>query len=84
MHIQVASFNGQKKAAAEYDKSLVKTYRSGVHEGWASGLGLGCIMCIAFCSYALAIWFGATMILKKGYTGGEVLNVIVAVLTGSM
>lgn len=80
----VASFTGEKKAVAEYDKSLVKAYTSGVHEGLASGLGLGSVMFIVFCSYALAIWFGAKMILEKGYTGGDVINVIVAVLTGSM
>ncbi|KAL0418947.1 UNVERIFIED_CONTAM: ABC transporter B family member 11 [Sesamum radiatum] len=80
----VASFTGEKKAVADYDKSLIKAYQSGVNEGWASGMGLGSVMFIAFCSYALAIWFGAKMILEKGYSGGEVLNVIVAVLTGSM
>lgn len=41
-------------------------------------------MLVIFCSYALAVWFGGKMILEKGYTGGEVLNVIMAVLTGSM
>ncbi|CAI9781044.1 unnamed protein product [Fraxinus pennsylvanica] len=80
----VASFTGEKQAVAHYDKSLVEAYKSGVQEGWASGLGLGSVMFIVFCSYALAIWFGAKMILEKGYTGGDVLNVIVAVLTGSM
>ena len=69
---------------ADYDKSLIKAYKSGVHEGLASGLGLGSVMFIIFCSYALAIWFGGKMILEKGYTGGEVINVITAVLTGSM
>lgn len=41
-------------------------------------------MLIIFGSYALAIWFGSRMILEKGYTGGQVMNVIIAVLTGSM
>ncbi|XP_056163008.1 ABC transporter B family member 4-like isoform X6 [Syzygium oleosum] len=50
----------------------------------AAGLGLGTALLILFCSYALAIWFGGKMILEKGYTGGEVLNVIIAVLAGSM
>ncbi|KAH6826594.1 P-glycoprotein 11 [Perilla frutescens var. hirtella] len=80
----VASFTGEKRAVADYDKSLVQAYKSGVHEGLASGLGLGSVMFIIFCSYALAIWFGAKMILEKGYTGGDVINVIVAVLTGSL
>ncbi|KAH6808533.1 P-glycoprotein 11 [Perilla frutescens var. frutescens] len=80
----VASFTGEKRAVADYDKSLVKAYKTGVHEGLATGLGLGSFMFIIFCSYALAIWFGAKMILEKGYTGGDVINVIFAVLTGSM
>ncbi|KAH6787539.1 P-glycoprotein 11 [Perilla frutescens var. hirtella] len=80
----VASFTGEKRAVAAYQRSLVKAYQSGVQEGWATGLGFGSAMFIIFCSYALAIWFGAKMILEKGYTGGEVLNVIIAVLTGSM
>jgi ATP-binding cassette subfamily B (MDR/TAP) protein 1 len=41
-------------------------------------------MLLVFCTYALAIWFGGKMILEKGYTGGDVVNVIIAVLTGSM
>jgi len=41
-------------------------------------------MLVVFFSYALAVWFGGRMILEKGYTGGDVINVIVAVLTGSM
>lgn len=80
----MASFTGEKRAVAEYEKSLVKAYESGVQEGWATGLGFGSAMFIIFCSYALAIWFGAKMILEKGYSGGEVLTVIIAVLTGSM
>ncbi|PIN20100.1 Multidrug/pheromone exporter, ABC superfamily [Handroanthus impetiginosus] len=80
----VASFTGEKQAVAAYEKSLVKAYQSGVHEGWASGFGFGVVMFIVFCSYALAIWYGGKMILEKGYTGGEVLNVVFAVLTGSM
>ncbi|KAL3827731.1 hypothetical protein ACJIZ3_016533 [Penstemon smallii] len=80
----VASFTGEQQAIADYDKSLMKAYQSGVQEGWASGLGLGAVMFIIFCSYGLAVWFGGKMILEKGYTGGEVLNVIIAVLTGSM
>ncbi|XP_057776687.1 ABC transporter B family member 11-like [Salvia miltiorrhiza] len=80
----VASFTGEKQAVADYDKSLVKAYKSGTHEGLATGLGLGSFMFIIFGSYALAIWYGGKLILEKGYTGGEVINVITAVLTGSM
>ncbi|BFG14786.1 hypothetical protein CerSpe_010600 [Prunus speciosa] len=80
----VASFTGEKQAITNYNNSLIKAYNSGVQEGLASGFGIGSAMLIMMCSYALAIWFGGKMILEKGYTGGEVINVVFAVLTGSM
>ncbi|KAL5561100.1 hypothetical protein UlMin_030847 [Ulmus minor] len=80
----VASFTGEKQAITNYEKFLDSAYKSGVFEGTAAGLGLGLVMLVVFCTYALAVWFGSKMIREKGYNGGEVLNVIVAVLTGSM
>ncbi|KAF7124732.1 hypothetical protein RHSIM_Rhsim12G0141000 [Rhododendron simsii] len=79
----VASFTGEKHAVIEYDKSLMDAYKSGIQEGLATGLGFGAVMCVAFCTYSMAVWFGATLIVNKRYTGGGVINVIVAVLTGS-
>ncbi|KAK9070037.1 hypothetical protein SSX86_010436 [Deinandra increscens subsp. villosa] len=80
----VASFTGEKKAVADYNKSLLNAYNSSVHEGLVTGLGLGSVIFISFCMYAMAIWYGAQMIQEKGYTGGDVLNIVFAVLTGSM
>ncbi|MBA0736895.1 hypothetical protein Gogos_010383 [Gossypium gossypioides] len=80
----VASFTGEKQAISNYNKFLGAAYTSGVHEGFAAGLGLGVLFLVIFCSYSLAIWFGARMVLDRGYTGGDVINVIFAVLTGSM
>lgn len=68
----------------DYKKFLVNAYRSGIHEGLAVGVGFGAIFAVLFFSYSLAIWYGAKLILDKGYNGGEVLNVVIAVLTGSM
>ncbi|KAJ7973145.1 ABC transporter B family protein [Quillaja saponaria] len=80
----VASFTGEKQAITSYSKYLVDAYKSGVFEGFAAGLGLGVVMLVIFCSYALAVWFGAKLIREKGYNGGTVINVIIAVLTASM
>ncbi|VVA33899.1 PREDICTED: ABC transporter [Prunus dulcis] len=80
----VASFTGEKKAITSYSKNLVDAYKSGVHEGSAAGIGHGFVMLVLFFSYALAVWFGSRMIREKGYSGGDVLNVILAVLTASM
>ncbi|KAI6685162.1 hypothetical protein NL676_031075 [Syzygium grande] len=80
----VASFTGEKLAIARYNKSLTKAYKSGVQEGLATGFGFGVVTFIMLCTYALALWFGAKMVLEKGYSGGAVLNIVFAVLTGSL
>nr|KYP71725.1 ABC transporter B family member 5 [Cajanus cajan] len=80
----VASFTGEKQAVSNYKKFLADAYKSGVYEGFASGIGLGIVMLIIFCGYALAVWFGAKMIMEKGYGAGAVVNVFVAVLNASM
>ncbi|KAH9731007.1 ABC transporter B family member 11 [Citrus sinensis] len=80
----VASFTGEKQAMSNYKKFLVTAYKSGVQEGLAAGIGLGMVMLIVFCSYALSVWYGGKLILEEGYNGGQVVNVMVAVLTGSM
>ncbi|KAK4273324.1 hypothetical protein QN277_021750 [Acacia crassicarpa] len=80
----VASFTGEKEAVSRYNKFLGDAYKSGVREGFVGGLGFGTVMCVFFCGYALAVWFGAKMILERGYNGGTVINVIVAILTASM
>ena len=49
-----------------------------------SGLGLGTVLLIVFCSYGLAVWYGAKLIIDKGYNGGTVINVIMAIMTGGM
>ncbi|KAK6162933.1 hypothetical protein DH2020_002774 [Rehmannia glutinosa] len=80
----VASFTGEKQAVVNYKKFLATSYKSDVYVGLSNGLGTGSLMFIMFCSYGLAVWFGAKMILQKGYTGGEVFTVILAVIVGSI
>ncbi|PON45515.1 ATP-binding cassette containing protein, partial [Parasponia andersonii] len=43
----VASFTGEKQVISNYSKCLEKSNRSGVHEGWAAGLGLG-MLCFGY------------------------------------
>ncbi|KAG4970321.1 hypothetical protein JHK84_036418 [Glycine max] len=70
----VASFTGEKQAIANYNQSLTKAYKAGVQGPLASGLGFGALYFVFTCSYGLATWFGAKMIIEKGYTGGEVIT----------
>lgn len=79
----VVSFTGERRATASYDKLLYKAYKASVHEGLAVGLGSGVFMMVLFFSYALAVWFGARMIIHNGYTGGAFLNIVMSILMGS-
>ncbi|KAI7750747.1 hypothetical protein M8C21_013049, partial [Ambrosia artemisiifolia] len=72
----VASFTGEKKAVADYNKSLVDAYQSSVNEGLVTGFGLGSTVLIMFSTYALSVWYGAKMILERGYTGGDVITIV--------
>lgn len=80
----MASFTGEKRAVEKYSESLKSAYGSGVREGFAAGMGMGVVMVLLFCGYSLGIWYGAKLILEKGYSGAQVMNVIFAVLTGSL
>jgi len=82
--LQVASFTGEKQAIAKYNQSLTKAYKSGVQEGMVSGFGIGSVYFIVFSAYGLAIWFGGKLVLEKGYTGGKIMTVIFAIMTGSL
>uniref|UniRef100_A0A0D9YDK1 MDR-like ABC transporter n=3 Tax=Oryza glumipatula TaxID=40148 RepID=A0A0D9YDK1_9ORYZ len=80
----VVSFNGEKRAITMYNTLIKKAYKATIMEGIISGFGIGSIFFVVYCSYSLAFWFGAKLVISKGYTGGQVINVVFAILTGSM
>ncbi|KAF8727439.1 hypothetical protein HU200_019047 [Digitaria exilis] len=80
----VASFNGENRAIALYNKYIRNAYVSALQEGTATGLGFGFLMFILFCSYGLTAWYGAKLIVDKGYEGGQVVSVWMAFMTGAM
>ncbi|KAJ1694281.1 hypothetical protein LUZ63_010979 [Rhynchospora breviuscula] len=80
----VASFNGEIRAVTIYDQLIHKAYKSYVREGTATGLGMGLVFMILFCTYGLAVWYGSKLILNKGYNGGIIINIQMAVIIGAM
>ncbi|RLN23690.1 hypothetical protein C2845_PM07G19770 [Panicum miliaceum] len=80
----VVSFNGEKKAIAMYNNHIKRAYKATLMEGIITGLGVGCVFFVVFCSYSLAFWYGAKLIISNGYTGGQVINIVFAILTGSI
>ncbi|GJM93457.1 hypothetical protein PR202_ga10015 [Eleusine coracana subsp. coracana] len=81
----VVSFNGEKQAIASYNKLIHKAYKAAAEEGLTNGFGMGSVLFIFFSSYGLAIWYGGKLILSnKGYSGGDIINILFAVMTGAM
>ncbi|URD78639.1 putative ATPase of the ABC class [Musa troglodytarum] len=80
----VVSFTGEDRAVEQYNKSINTAYRSSMEEGVASGLGMGAVFMVIFCSYGLSTWYGAKLIIDKGYSGGVVINVMLAIMVGGM
>ncbi|KAM0944512.1 putative ABC-type xenobiotic transporter [Dioscorea sansibarensis] len=80
----VASFTGEELAISKYNQLIKAAYKSAVHQGIASGIGIGTLLLIVFSTYSLAIWYGGKLILQEGYNGGTIINVIMAVMTGGM
>ncbi|CAO1947849.1 unnamed protein product [Urochloa humidicola] len=76
----VASFNGEKQAVAMYDELIHKAYKATVEEGITNGFGMGSIFFMFFSSYGLAFWYGGKLILSRGYSGGDVINILFAIM----
>ena len=81
---KVASFTGEKLAINKYNSKLQVAYTATAQQGLASGIGLGTVLLTIFSSYGLTIWYGSKLIIEKGYNGGIVINVIMAIMTGGM
>uniref|UniRef100_A0A0E0JJS6 MDR-like ABC transporter n=1 Tax=Oryza punctata TaxID=4537 RepID=A0A0E0JJS6_ORYPU len=81
---KVAAFNGEKKAINTYNKFIKKAYESALQQGVINGLGLGSIISVFFSSYGLAVWYGSRLIVDRGYNGGIVINVIMAIMISAM
>ncbi|KAM3239987.1 hypothetical protein ACQJBY_053588 [Aegilops geniculata] len=79
----VVSFNGEKKAIEMYNKFIKKAYKTAVEEGLINGFGMGSVFCIIFSSYGLGFWYGGKLIIDKGYTGGKIITVLFAIMTGA-
>ncbi|CAI9087895.1 OLC1v1022086C2 [Oldenlandia corymbosa var. corymbosa] len=80
----VASFTGEKLAIKKYDSKLQIAYNTTSKQGLVSGFGVGSILMLVFGIYGLAIYYGSKLVLTKGYSGGDVINVMMAIMMGGM
>ncbi|XP_072250387.1 ATP-dependent translocase ABCB1 [Leuresthes tenuis] len=78
----VFAFSGQNKEIERYNKNLEDAKRMGIKKAISANIAMGFTFLVIYLSYALAFWYGSTLILSKEYTIGSVLTVFFVVLIG--
>ncbi|KAG7198448.1 hypothetical protein KM043_005833 [Ampulex compressa] len=85
----VVAFNGEQKEVERYAEKLVPAEKTGIKRGMWSGVGGGVMWFIIYLSYALAFWYGVSLILDdrpkedKEYTPAVLVIVFFGVLAGA-
>ncbi len=78
----VASFGGESRALASYTKALARPTDAAMQQARWAGAALGIVFLAMFGTYGFALWYGTTLLLAGKYTGGQVMNVLFAVIIG--
>uniref|UniRef100_A0A8C9QQL5 ATP binding cassette subfamily B member 1 n=1 Tax=Spermophilus dauricus TaxID=99837 RepID=A0A8C9QQL5_SPEDA len=79
----VIAFGGQNKELERYNKNLEEAKRIGIKKAITANISMGAAFLLIYASYALAFWYGTSLVLTKEYTIGKVLTVFFAVLIGA-
>uniref|UniRef100_A0A8B9KNC5 ATP-binding cassette, sub-family B (MDR/TAP), member 11b n=1 Tax=Astyanax mexicanus TaxID=7994 RepID=A0A8B9KNC5_ASTMX len=73
----VAAFGGEKKEVERYDHNLISAQRWGIRKGLIMGFFTGYLWFIIFLCYALAFWYGSSLVVDTlEYSPGTLLQVI--------
>uniref|UniRef100_A0A3Q0RYQ1 ATP-binding cassette sub-family B member 5 n=1 Tax=Amphilophus citrinellus TaxID=61819 RepID=A0A3Q0RYQ1_AMPCI len=79
----VFAFSGQEKEIERYHKNLEEAKRVGIKKAISSNVSMGVTFLFIYLSYALAFWYGSTLIIADEYTVGTLLTVFFVVLIGA-
>ncbi|XP_024123995.1 ATP-binding cassette, sub-family B (MDR/TAP), member 4 [Oryzias melastigma] len=78
----VFAFSGQNKEIERYHKNLEQAKKMGMKKAVSANIAMGFTFLMIYFSYALAFWYGSTLILSGEYTIGSVLTVFFVVIIG--
>ncbi|XP_062869573.1 bile salt export pump isoform X2 [Trichomycterus rosablanca] len=81
----VAAFGGEKKEVERYDHNLISAQRWGTRKGLIMGFFTGYLWFIIFLCYALAFWYGSSLVIDTlEYSPGTLLQVFFGVLVAAL
>ncbi|XP_054477289.1 ATP-binding cassette, sub-family B (MDR/TAP), member 4 [Anoplopoma fimbria] len=79
----VFAFGGQDREIKRYNTNLEDAKNMGIKKATYANFAFGFNFLMIYLSYALAFWYGSTLILSNEYTIGTVLTVFFVVLIGA-
>ncbi|NXX90137.1 MDR1 protein, partial [Centropus bengalensis] len=79
----VIAFGGQEKEIKRYHKNLEDAKRIGIKKSITANISMGAAFLLIYASYALAFWYGTTLVINDDYSIGNVLTVFFSVLIGA-
>uniref|UniRef100_A0A8C5LGJ7 ATP-binding cassette, sub-family B member 1A n=1 Tax=Jaculus jaculus TaxID=51337 RepID=A0A8C5LGJ7_JACJA len=79
----VVAFGGQNKELERYNKNLEEAKRLGIKKAITANISIGAAFLLIYASYALAFWYGTSLVISNEYSIGQVLTVFFSVLIGA-
>lgn len=58
-----------------YNKNLEEAKRIGIKKAITANISMGAAFLLIYASYALAFWYGTSLVLSEDYSIGQVLTV---------
>uniref|UniRef100_A0A2K6GQZ3 P-type phospholipid transporter n=1 Tax=Propithecus coquereli TaxID=379532 RepID=A0A2K6GQZ3_PROCO len=79
----VIAFGGQNKELERYQKHLENAKKIGIKKAISANISMGISFLFIYASYALAFWYGSTLVIAKEYTIGNAMTVFFSILIGA-
>ncbi|XP_005414963.1 PREDICTED: multidrug resistance protein 3 isoform X2 [Chinchilla lanigera] len=79
----VIAFGGQNKMLERYQKHLENAKKIGIKKAISANISMGIAFLLIYASYALAFWYGSTLVISKEYTIGNAMTVFFSILIGA-
>ncbi|XP_055468722.1 phosphatidylcholine translocator ABCB4 isoform X2 [Psammomys obesus] len=67
----------------EYQKHLENAKKIGIKKAISANISMGIAFLLIYASYALAFWYGSTLVISKEYTIGNAMTVFFSILIGA-
>ncbi|CAJ1972553.1 unnamed protein product [Sphenostylis stenocarpa] len=80
----VAAFGAEDRISIQFASELNKPNRQALLRGHISGFGYGITQLLAFCSYALGLWYASVLIKKKESNFGDIMKSFMVLIITSL